>query len=127
MPGKKDDSANIPISTLLASKNLGINQHSLREWKIHKQRILRIKKGAKRARGPSLRREPEMEFQLYKEFVQARKEGMIVSGKWFLVYAKAIYRCLHPCRISQDEVTSCFEYNLFSFSGSWFSSFKDRY
>ena len=81
MPRKKDDSANVPILTLLASKNLGIDQHSLREWKIHKQRILRIKKGAKRARGPLLRRELEMKFQLHKEFVQAHKEGIIVFSK----------------------------------------------
>jgi hypothetical protein len=38
-----------------------------------------------------------------------------------------IYRKLHPRRISQDEVTSRFEYNLFSFSGSWFAGFKKRF
>ena len=51
----------------------------------------------------------------------------IISSRWFFVHAKAIYRLLHPLRISQDEVTSRFEYNLFSFSKSWFSGFKQRY
>ena len=68
-----------------------------------------------------------MEFELHKEFVQARAEGMIISGKWFLVHARAIYRRLYPHRISQDEATGRFEYNLFSFSGTWFQGFKTRY
>jgi len=41
--------------------------------------------------------------------------------------AKAIYRDLYPRRISQDEVTGRFEYNLFSFSNSWFAGFRKRY
>ena len=77
--------------------------------------------------GQSQGREPEMEFELYKEFVQACTEGMIVSEKWFLVYAKAIYCCLYPYCISQDKETGQFEYNLFSFSRSWFLGFKTRY
>jgi hypothetical protein len=68
-----------------------------------------------------------MEFELHKEFVQACVEGMIISRKWFLVHARAIYRRLYPHCISQDKETSRFEYNLFSFSGSWFLGFKTRY
>lgn len=126
MPGKKD-TPDVPISASLACKNLGIDRSSLREWKRDKQRILRMKKGAMRYRGQSYGREPEMEFELHKEFVQARAEGMIISGKWFLVHARAIYRRLYPHRISQDEETGRFEYNLFSFSGTWFQGFKTRY
>jgi hypothetical protein len=55
-----------------------------------------MKKGAIRYRGQSQGRELEMEFKLYKEFVQARAKGMIISRKWFLVYAQAIYRRLYP-------------------------------
>jgi hypothetical protein len=86
-----------------------------------------MKKGAMRYWGQLQGREPEMEFELHKEFVQARAEGMIISGRWFLVYACAIYRCLYPYRISQDKETGRFEYNLFSFSGTWFLGFKTRY
>jgi hypothetical protein len=68
MPRKKD-CPDVPITASLASKNLGINQSSLREWKKQKQRILRIKKGAMRFRGQSQGRELEMEFELHKEFV----------------------------------------------------------
>ena len=68
-----------------------------------------------------------MEFQLHKEFVQAWAEGQVINGRWFLIYARAIYRQLHPCRISQDETTSRFTYTLFSFSNTWFSGFKKRY
>jgi hypothetical protein len=80
MPGKKD-TPDVPISASLACKNLGIDRSSLREWKRDKQRILRMKKGAMRYRGQLYGREPEMEFELHKEFVQARAEGMIISGK----------------------------------------------
>jgi hypothetical protein len=65
-----------------------------------------------------------MEFQLHEEFVNARREGKIISSWWFFVHAKAIYQLLYPLCISQDEVTSRFEYNLFSFSKSWFGGFK---
>jgi hypothetical protein len=68
-----------------------------------------------------------MEFQLHAEFVKARGEGKIISSQWFFVHAKAIYQLLYPLRISQDEVTGRFEYNLLSFSKSWFSGFKRRY
>jgi hypothetical protein len=56
-----------------------------------------------------------MEVCLNKEFNTARAEGQEISSCWFLVYAKAIYCQLHPCRILQDEVTGRFEYELFSF------------
>jgi hypothetical protein len=52
---------------------------------------------------------------------------MIISGKWFQVHARAIYRRLYPLRISQDKETRRFEYNLFSFSRTWFLGFKTRY
>jgi hypothetical protein len=44
-----------------------------------------------------------------------------------LIHARAIYRQLHPCCISQDKTTSCFTYTLFSFSNTWFSGFRKRY
>jgi hypothetical protein len=62
---KKKGRADIPISVSLAAGNLGIDQSSLREWKKQKQRILRMKKGAKRWRGVSCRRELELEFKLH--------------------------------------------------------------
>jgi hypothetical protein len=77
--------------------------------------------------GVSYGREPELEFKLHSRFVEARKIGRIISSRWFLKNAKAIYRDLYPRRISQDEVTGRFEYNLFSFSGSWFAGFRKRY
>jgi hypothetical protein len=123
MPNPKEgpDAPWIPITWSLASAKLEVDRKCLREWKGQKQRILRMKKGAKRGR------EPEMEVQLHKESVAARGEGQIISGRWFLVHAKAIYRRLYPRRISQDEVTGRFTYTLFSFSTTWFSGFRKRY
>jgi hypothetical protein len=66
---RKDGAPDTPITATLAAKNLGINRSSLREWKRLKQRILRIKKGVIRMQGQLQGREPEMEFELYKEFV----------------------------------------------------------
>ena len=40
-----------------------------------------MKKGAKRWRGQSYGREPEMEFQLHKEFTQAQGEGQLINGR----------------------------------------------
>jgi hypothetical protein len=99
MPRKKGG-PDVPISASLAAHNLKIDQGSLREWKKQKQRILRMKKGAKRWRGVSCGREPELEFKLYSQFVEARKIRRIISSRWFLKNAKAIYRDLFPCRIS---------------------------
>jgi hypothetical protein len=127
MPGKKKEDPMVLISLCLVSSNLKVDRHCLREWKEKKQKILQMKKGAKRWQGQSYRKEPKMEFQLYKEFVKTQGEEKIISSQWFFVYAKAIYRLLYPLCISQDEVTGCFEYNLFSFSKSWFNGFKKRY
>jgi hypothetical protein len=105
MPGKKGG-PDVPITASLAAHNLKIDWSSLREWKKQKQRILRMKKGAKRWRGVSCGREPELEFKLHSQFVEVQKIGRIISSRWFLKNAKAIYRDLYPRRISQDEVTS---------------------
>jgi len=115
------------ISESQALKELKIDQHSLREWKQNKRKILAMKKGAKRYQGGSYGREHEMKVCLNKEFNTARAEGQEISSCWFLVHAKAIYRQLHPRRISQNEVTRRFEYELFSFSGTWFAGFKKRF
>ena len=80
-----------------------------------------------RARGQSHGKEPNLKFKLYSQFVEARRIGRIIFAKWFLNYAKAIYQELYPCRISQDEVTSRFQYDHFSFSGSWLTGFWRRY
>ena len=77
-----------------------------------------MKKGAKRYRGGSYGREHEMEVRLNKEFNTARAEGQEIFSRWFLVHTKAIYRQLHPHRISQDEVIRRFKYELFSFLGT---------
>jgi hypothetical protein len=80
-----------------------------------------------RARGQSYGKEPRLEFKLHTQFVEARKIGRIISAKWFLNHAKAIYQELYPRRISQDKVTSRFQYDHFSFSSTWFASFRRRY
>jgi hypothetical protein len=50
---KKEGSIDVAIFINLAFSNLKIDQHSLREWKDTKQKILRIKKDVKRQRGES--------------------------------------------------------------------------
>jgi hypothetical protein len=126
MPGKKG-MPDVPITASLACKNLGIDRHCLRDWKKNKQKILQMKKGAMRARGQSHGKEPNLEFKLHSQFVEARRIGRIISAKWFLNHAKAIYRELYPRRISQDEVTGRFQYDHFSFSNTWFAGFRRRY
>jgi hypothetical protein len=48
MPGKKEGDPVVPISLSLALSNLKVDRHCLREWKEQKQKILQMKKGAKR-------------------------------------------------------------------------------
>ena len=62
MPGKKEGDPIVPISLRLASSKLLVDRHCLREWKEQKQKILQMKKGAKRWRGQSYGKEPKMEF-----------------------------------------------------------------
>jgi hypothetical protein len=81
MPGKKEGDPVVPISLSLASSNLKVDRHCLREWKEQKQKILQMKKGAKRWRGQSHGKEPKMEFQLYKEFAKAQGEGKIILSR----------------------------------------------
>lgn len=71
MPGKKEEDPMVPISLRMASSKLKVDQHYLREWKEQKQKILQMKKGAKRWRGQSYGKEPKMEFRLHEEFVKA--------------------------------------------------------
>ncbi len=125
MPGK--GGSDIPITLSYAAKQLCVDRHCLRDWKDNKAKILGMKKGALRCRGPSIGREPEMESKLNAQFEEARAIGMIISSKWFIKHAKAIYRIQYPRRISQDEVTGKFEYEHFSFSNTWFSGFRGRY
>jgi hypothetical protein len=92
-----------------------------------KKKILRIKKGAKRLREQLYRQEAKMEFDLHREFVIARSESQLISGRWFKLYAKALYHKIYPLLISQDEITRRFLYQGFSFSSTWFLSFRTRY
>jgi DDE superfamily endonuclease len=116
-----------PISLLYASEKLKVDRKNLRDWKNSKEKILGMKKGAYRARGPSLGREPLLESKLNKKFEEERAIGRIISSTWFIRHAKAIYRLQYPRRFSQDEITGRFEYTHFAFSNSWFKGFKDRW
>ena len=53
-----------------------------------------------RASGQLYRKEPKLEFKLYAQFVKACRIGRIISTKWFLNYAKAIYQEQNPHCIS---------------------------
>jgi hypothetical protein len=117
MPGKKGG-LDIPITLSYAAEQLRVDRHCLRDWKDNKNKILMMKKGALRHRGRSVGREPEMEFKLNAQFEQARAIGRVISSKWFISHAKAIYQIQYPRRISQDEVTRKFEYEHFSFSNT---------
>jgi hypothetical protein len=63
MLGKKGG-LDIPITLSYAAGQLHVDRHCLRDWKDNKAKILGMKKGALRCRGPSVGREPEMEFKL---------------------------------------------------------------
>jgi hypothetical protein len=117
----------VPITLTYAGVQLKVDRRSLREWRESKAKILGMKKGAMRARGPSIGREPELEIKLNTEFEAERAIGRIISSAWFIKHAKAIYRAQYPRRFSQDEVTRRFEYTYFSFSNTWFKGFQDRF
>jgi hypothetical protein len=119
--------ANTPIPLAQAARTLGIDRKQLRDWRRNKTKILHMKKGAKRWRGVTSRRELELEFRLHTAFIVAREKGKIIASRWFLRNAKQIYRDIHPRHISQDEVIGRFEYNLFCFSNGWFQGFRQRY
>jgi hypothetical protein len=126
MPGKQGE-PDVPISLTLASTKLKLDRKCLCEWKKQKLRILRMKKGAKRWWGQSVGREPLLEFNLHSKFVIEHGIGRIISSSWFIKHVKVIYQELYPRRFSQDEVTSRFEYDFFSFSKTWFLGFRRRY
>jgi hypothetical protein len=108
----------VPITLSYASGKLKVDRKNLRDWKDSKAKILGIKKGAYRARGLLIRREPELKFKLNAKFESERAIGRIINSVWFMKHVKAIYRVLYPCRFSQDEVTGRFEYTFFSFSNT---------
>ena len=126
MPGKKEGEW-IPLSLKKASERLGIDRHCLREWQKFMPKIQAMKKGARRARGPTVGKEHKMEVLLNKEFIQARAKGQMIGSRWFLMHAKALYRIIHPSRITQDTVTGRFTYARFRFSSCWFNGFKKRF
>lgn len=126
IPGKRG-APDKAVTLIWAGKVLQVDRHSLRDWRRDKVKILKMKKGAKRQRGICVGREPVLEFQLHEKFVTARGIGQIISGGWFLKHAKAIYRGLYPRRVTQDEVSGRYEYEYFSFSGTWFAGFRRRY
>jgi hypothetical protein len=117
----------VPITLSYASVQLKVDRKNLRDWRDNKAKILGMKKGAMRARGPSIGREPELEIKLNSEFETERAIGRIISSSWFIKHAKAIYRAQYPRRFSQDEETGRFEYTFFSFSNTWFKGFRNRF
>jgi len=61
---RKKGGPDIPITLSYAAGQLHVDRYCLRDWKDNKAKILGIKKGALRYRGPFVRREPKMEFKL---------------------------------------------------------------
>jgi hypothetical protein len=70
----------VPITLSYASVQLKVDRKNLRDWRDNKAKILGMKKGAMRARGPSIGREPELEIKLNSEFETERAIGRIISS-----------------------------------------------
>ena len=67
-----------PISLSYISKILKVDRKNLRDWKNTKEKILGIKKGVYYTRGPSFRRELELEFKLNTKFKEKRTISRII-------------------------------------------------
>lgn len=70
----------VPITLSYASVQLKVDRKNLRDWRDNKAKILGMKKGVMRARGPSIGREPELEIKLNSEFETERAIGQIISS-----------------------------------------------
>ena len=97
----------------------------LRTWIETYDEINASPKGSQKNRRETAAKEPEMEQQLHKLFVQKRSIGRKISSKWFQRNARIIYSNIYPHRVVRTEGKQT-SYTGFAFSRGWFTGFLRR-
>ena len=97
-------------------KFFNINFKNLYRWVKEEDKIKDSKRGRIRRRVKFERRAeyPEMEQELYSEFMELRKKGLKIKVWWFRSRAKQLLDATHPD-------------HSFKFSEGWFTRFKTRF
>jgi hypothetical protein len=89
-----------------------VKQQTISDW--HRHDIVLIER-EKRAYSPVW---PQLEKQLFEDFIQLRIQQRAVSTAWFRKRVKDIFRS----SVSSEEQS-----RLFTFSNGWWASFRKRY
>jgi hypothetical protein len=93
-----------------------IPEQTMSDWWKNREKILQSKGGSRQPRTVWICTWPELEKNLYTEFLQKRAASSIVRRSWFRRRSKKLWKELYP-----DLETS-----LFVFSNSWFQGFCRR-
>ena len=111
------------ISKYAVSKQLDITDTILGKWIKNKAQIEGFKKGTRKERF-SEAYEPDIEFQLMKQFIELRSLGRRVTRIWFTRCAKKLYKERYPERVSR--VNNKDVWTGLQFSYGWFCGFRKR-
>ncbi len=98
----------------MISKEYGICPKILRRWVSQEQDIRSSKRGTRKMGSGRTASYPDMEAELYKQFMEARSKGFKVKRWWFQMKAKQLMSKMHPGA-------------SFQYSDCWFDRFKTRH
>ena len=111
------------ISKYAVCQNLDITETMLSKWKKNKPQIEGLKKGTRKERS-SVAHEPELEYDLMKQFIELRSLGRRVTRSWFTRCAKKLYKERYPERVTRINNKDVFTGLQFSYG--WFCGFRKR-
>jgi small-conductance mechanosensitive channel len=93
-----------------------IPEQTMCDWWRNREKILQSKGGARQTCTVWICTWPELEKNLYTEFLQRRAAGNIIRRSWFRRRSKKLWKEIYPS----------LETSLFVFSNSWFQGFCRR-
>jgi hypothetical protein len=115
------------ISRYEAAKRMDLDDATLKRWIEDRHKIASQRRNSRRGINKCKRgQEDTLELKLYASFKSARALGRQVDRRWFIRYAKAIYREQYPERILTKS-NGKLEYLKFKFSNGWFQGFRRRF
>ena len=113
-----------PISKYLVAQKLDITDTMLTDWIRKKPFIEQLKKGTRKERSKPAQ-EPEVEFDIMKQFIELRSLGRRVTRSWFTRYGKALYKQRYPHRVTRINDKDVLQ--GLNFSYGWFCGFRKRH
>lgn len=128
---KNEAGEDVQISKYAVAKYHNVHTTLVARWIAEEEKITRQLKDTRRATSRpvgegSKAQEPELESQLYEQFLNRRAKRIRINQRWFMRTAKQIYQEQYPHRVIVNPDTGRRIFNGFTISTGWFEGFKRR-